>query len=146
MTLTSEGSTPAEAPAPSTILVVDDNTNVTQALVLLIQRAGYNAVGCHNGTDALACVETTKPSAAVVDVHLPDMNGLILAQKLRVVLGKDVPIIVVSGDTSMETLNSLSHVGATYFFSKPLSSQSLLKHLKTLLSGGTPDGAQSASL
>ncbi len=115
------------------ILIVDDNQNVTRALVGLVESAGYSGVGCHSGNDALAFAEAQPPAAAVVDVHLPDISGLILAQKLRQRLGPAMPIIIVSGDTSMETLNSLSHVGATYFFSKPLSSALLLKELRRLL-------------
>ena len=64
---------------------------------------------------------------AVVDIHLPDMNGLVVSQKFRERLGPHAPIIVLSGDTSMETLNSLPHVGATYFFSKPVNSGQLLE-------------------
>ncbi len=139
MTLTTEGNVVSPPGTLPTILIVDDNTNVTRALVRLVQKAGYVAIGCHCGADALACLQTTTPAAAVIDVHLPDISGLILAQKLRDRLGSAVPIIVMSGDTSMETLNSLSHVGATYFYSKPISSASLLKHLKTLLAGESPE-------
>jgi CheY-like chemotaxis protein len=115
------------------ILIVDDNENVTRALVGLVERAGYSGVGCHSGSDALAYAEAQPPAAAVVDIHLPDISGLIVAQKLRERLGPAMPIIVVSGDTSMETLNSLSHVGVTYFLSKPLSTSLLLQHLHQLL-------------
>ena len=62
----------------------------------------------------------------------PDISGLIVAQKLRSRFGSTIPIIVVSGDTSMETINSLSHIGATYFFSKPLNSAALVQELKRL--------------
>jgi DNA-binding response OmpR family regulator len=138
VTLTTEGKFVSPTGTNPTILIVDDNVNVTRALVGLVQKAGYIAVGCHSGNDALASIETNTPAAAVIDVHLPDISGLIVAQKLRDRLGPTVPIIIVSGDTSMETLNSLSHVGATYFYSKPVSSASLIKHLNTLLAGDSP--------
>src|SRR5207253_8203234 len=114
-------------------LIVDDNANVTRALSTFLTGAGYRAIGCHSGTEALATLDSDTPDAAVVDIHLPDISGLILAQKLRDRLGAATPIIVVSGDTSMETLNSLPHVGATYFFSKPLSATMLLQQLRTML-------------
>jgi DNA-binding response OmpR family regulator len=138
VTLASQGNVLSPTGPNATILIVDDNENVTRALVGLVQNAGYIGIGCHSGADALASAETTTPAAAVIDVHLPDISGLIVAQKLRERLGPAVPIIVVSGDTSMETLNSLSHVGATHFFSKPLSPVSLLQHLKSLLAGENP--------
>jgi len=124
-------------PAGSTILVVDDNHMVTRALSTLIRDAGYTPVACHSGEDAMAYARHETPAAAVVDVHLPDINGLILSQKLRERFGPNAPIVVVSGDTSMETINSLSHVGATYFFPKPVNSQLLIERLKELMGEGT---------
>ena len=119
-----------------TILIVDDNVAVAKALAALIRKAGYEPVTCHQASEALNWTASGTPAAAVVDVHLPDINGLILAQKLRERFGPDTPIIVVSGDTSMETLNSLPHVGATYFFSKPLNSAMLLEQFTRLLGNG----------
>jgi DNA-binding response OmpR family regulator len=122
-----------EPTTPLKILIVDDHVPVTRALARLIQNAGYEPVAFNGAADALKWLQTSNPAAAVLDIHLPDMNGLLLAQKMRQTLGNELPIIVVSGDTSMETLNSLPHVGATYFFSKPLSSATLLEQLRKLL-------------
>jgi DNA-binding response OmpR family regulator len=125
----------APAPPSLAILIVDDNPNVTQALSTLVRNAGYETIGCTLGRDALERTVAFTPAAAVIDVHLPDINGLILVQKLRERFGPATPIIVVSGDTSMETLKSLQHVGATYFFSKPVNSGMLIERLKTLIKG-----------
>jgi DNA-binding response OmpR family regulator len=127
---------PTQSSPLQTILIVDDNANVTRALTSFLSGAGYRPIGCHSGAEALARLDSDTPAAAVVDIHLPDISGLILAQKLRDRLGPAMPIIIVSGDTSMETLNSLPHVGATYFFSKPLSATMLLQQLRTLLPAG----------
>lgn len=126
---------PATAlPAPAgDVLVVEDNRNVAKALSTLLGRAGFDPSTCHSGAEALATARTVNPVAVVLDVHLPDINGLVLAQKLRQQLGREVPIIVVSGDTSMETINSLSHVGATYFFPKPVNATALIGRIKELL-------------
>lgn len=121
-------------PNPPQVLVVDDNVRVTNALCGIMRDAGYDPVPFNRGTDALDYARNTTPAAALVDIHLPDISGLILAQKLRERLGADRPIIIVSGDTSMETLNSLAHVGATYFLSKPISPALLLERLRSLLS------------
>ena len=116
------------------VLVVDDNPLVNKALATLLRRAGFIPIPCHRGGDALDYVDRfdTPPCAAVVDIHLPDISGLILAQKLRARFGPETPIVVVSGDTSMETINSLSHIGATYFFPKPVNAAALVDQLKHL--------------
>ena len=123
--------TPAKTSAR--VLVVEDNFGVANALASVIRKAGFDATACHCGADAMDFVRVARPQAAVLDIHLPDINGLVLANKLRDHLGGEVPIIIVSGDTSMETIKSLSHVGATYFFSKPVNCSVLIARLKELL-------------
>ena len=142
MSLTPPAADPA-APALPTghVLVVEDNPGVARALATIIGNAGFAAVPCTRGTEALHYCRSGRPVAAVIDIHLPDINGLVLAQKLRDEFGDDTPIIIVSGDTSMETIKSLSHVGATYFFSKPINPAALVERLKDLT---TPDGGRVA--
>ena len=119
------------------VLVVEDNFGVANALARVIRKAGFDATACHCGAEALDHCRAQTPLAAVLDIHLPDINGLVLAHKLRDHLGRDIPIIIVSGDTSMETIKSLSHVGATYFFSKPVNPTVLVERLKELVGGAT---------
>ncbi len=122
---------------PTIILIVDDNHMVTRALSSLLRGAGYVPHACHCGADALAFAAGGQaPGAAVIDIHLPDINGLILSQKLRERFGPDMPIVIVSGDTSMETIKSLPHVGATYFFPKPVNAAALMERLKELIDNG----------
>lgn len=121
-----------------TILVVEDNPTVAESLATLLKRQGFSPTVFLNGRDALAYAAGTSdtlppPAAALIDIHLQDMSGLVLSQQLRQHLGPQFPIIVVSGDTSMATLNSLPHVGATYFFPKPLQSSKLIARLKELV-------------
>jgi len=119
-------------PDPS-ILLVEDNPLVSRALSVLLNKAGYQTVVFNSAKPALDYAMTATPSAAVVDVHLPDLSGLIVVRTLRDAFGPAVPIVVCSGDTSMATLNSLRHVGATYFIPKPLQGSSLIAQLDTWL-------------
>ena len=77
-------------------------------------------------------VESVPVIAAIIDIHLPDINGLILSRQLRDTLGPGTPIIVLSGDASMEVLNSLPHVGADYFFCKPVKGSLLVDRVREL--------------
>ena len=111
------------------VLVVDDNQMVARALGKLLSHEGWRVSICYSGLDALKQVECEMLAAAVVDIHLPDISGLVLSSKLRERHGPKLPIIVLSGDTSMENIRSLSHVGATYFISKPFNSEHLVERL-----------------
>lgn len=119
-----------------TILIVEDNRVVTRALATLLKDAGFQGVVFHEAAPAMEFIQHTQPWAAVVDIHLPDISGLILTQKFREQCGPEMPIVILSGDTSMETLNSLPHIGATYFFSKPVNSAHLIEKLKGWVSAG----------
>jgi DNA-binding response OmpR family regulator len=115
------------------IFIVEDNEGIAKSLATVLRRAGYAPAIFHCGKAALDRVQVETPTAVLVDIHLPDINGLIVSQKMREQLGPEVPIVVVSGDTSMENLNALSHVGATHFFSKPMNAGNLVKFLRECL-------------
>lgn len=121
------------------ILIVDDDIGTAKALSVALGHAGYAVRLSHNGGDALRLVnDGFSPTAAILDVHLKDLSGLVLAQQIRQALGNTVPIIMMSGDTSMETLNSLALVGATHFFSKPMTANAIIERLDQLLKA-TPE-------
>jgi DNA-binding response OmpR family regulator len=121
---------------PATVLIVDDNEPTAHALARVLGGANFQTAVSYRGGDAVEYAQHHPISAAVVDIHLPDLSGLVVTQKLRQKLGPEIPIIILSGDTSMETLNSLPHVGATYFFSKPVNSSQLIQRLNECLSPG----------
>lgn len=123
-------------PSPNgraSILIVDDNEATSRGLDFLFRDAGYEPAIFAEGLAALEHAREHKPIAAVIDIHLPDISGLILTQRLREILGPRAPIVIVSGDASMEVLNSLPHVGATYFFRKPVSGAMLVEHFRERL-------------
>ncbi len=112
-----------------TILVVDDDPLVVKAMRNILQNEGFETLGCLTGAEAMELADGTV-SAAVVDIHLPDMNGLDLSRKLRATLRAEVPIVILSGDNSMETIRALPDAGATYFFAKPVNTGMLISRLK----------------
>lgn len=126
------------AGACRTVLVVDDNEPTARALAKVLNAAQFETAVVHRGGAAVEYALKHPIRAAVVDIHLPDLSGLVVTQKLRQHLGGTIPIIILSGDTSMETLNSLPHVGATYFFSKPVNSTHLVERLQSSLDS-TPE-------
>ena len=121
---------PSGSSAQPRILIIDDSPPTASALSALLRRADYDTAVAHRGFEGIEHARAGSFAAAVVDIHLPDLSGLVVSQKLREILGPGTPIIVLSGDTSMTTLNSLPHVGATYFFSKPVSAAKLVERLK----------------
>ncbi len=121
------------------VLLIDDSADLTAVLARTLETAGFRTTAFNQGLLGLKylsepLIGSDRPSAAILDIHLPDISGLVLALRAREVLGPDAPIVMLSGDASLEVLNSLPHVGATHFFRKPVSSTQLLEKLKGLLS------------
>jgi len=123
----------ADPQTTRSILVIDDSDLMTRALHALLARAGFVVSVCNTGLAALRIATEEKPDAAIIDIHLPDINGLVLTRRLRDLLGPAAPLVILSGDTSLETLNSLPHVGATYFFPKPVRGAELVARLREWL-------------
>lgn len=139
--MTQDLSAPA---ACRTVLIVDDNEPTARALAKVLIAAQFEPALSFRGGEAVEYASQNSICAAVVDIHLPDLSGLVVTQKLRQQLGSAIPIIILSGDTSMETLNSLPHVGATYFFSKPVNSSHLVERLQTALHLGAENADTSS--
>lgn len=124
----------ANQPEPAgEILVVEDDQPVAAALVRILENAGFPAVSFTHGLEALAHAQSHPPIAAILDIHLPDINGLELTRRLRDLLGPDAPLIILSGDTSMTTLKNLSDSGANHFLAKPVQGRTLVDHLRNWL-------------
>jgi len=117
----------------ATVLLVDDDPALSAALSCFLNENGMKTIAAHTGAGGLQQLSQHSPAAAVIDIHLPDMSGLQLAQQLRARAGSAFPIIVLSGDSSMTVLNSLAEIGATYFFNKPVNRHLLVQRLRELL-------------
>src|SRR4051812_11625775 len=80
-----------------TVLVVDDNADLCRMLGKLISRAGHTAVCATNAADALDHVKTSAPDLVVLDLMMPDENGLTLLRKIKADdASKDVHVVIYS--------------------------------------------------
>src|SRR2546430_2063649 len=90
------------------IVIVDDNAAVTRALATLCNSQGYTPVQFNTGLSALSYAESNPADAAIIDIHLPDLSGLILTQRLRTLWGDHTPIIILSRNYA---LDKSTHLG-----------------------------------
>jgi CheY-like chemotaxis protein len=119
------------------VMVVDDNQLVTGPLFTLLRSEGYEPVIFQSAQSALDFMRENCPDIALIDIHLPDRSGLEIAREIRQTHGDDLPIIIVSGDSSIDTLRSLPLFGATFFMAKPVNAPRLLECLKQWTAGPT---------
>ena len=112
----------------ATIFIVDDDLSVRRSLARLLMSAGYDVVACATAEEFLA-LDVARPACLVTDVRMPGMTGLDLLEALRS-SGRDLPIILSSGDADAATAAQASARGAFRFVSKPFEPDELLGALE----------------
>jgi len=115
--------------AMPTVFIVDDEIRVRESLKLLIDSAGWQPVTFACGLEFLSRPRTLTPSCLVLDLVLPDINGLDL-QKRVAVDRVDMPIIFISGHGDVPITVQAMKAGAVEFLTKPVDSDELLSAIK----------------
>ena len=108
------------------ILIVDDDVDSLKLIGLMLKRHNYDVVVADAGQKALAKAEAEIPDLIILDVMMPDMNGLEVARRLRASdKTKDIPIIMISAgrDIAQSAMDS----GADDFIEKPFGMEDLLE-------------------
>ena len=115
------------------ILVVDDDETIRESMSTLLRREGYVVDTAETGKEAIAASTANFYNLAIIDIRLPDMEGV----KLLTAIKETVPGIVkiiVTGYPSVETAINAVNNGADGYLTKPFKSQELLdkvaEHLK----------------
>ncbi|SFR84545.1 response regulator [Sphingomonas jatrophae] len=124
---------------PARILVVDDELSIRRLLRATLERAGYAVSEAVNGRDALIRAAADQPDAALIDLGLPDRDGLELIPLIR---REGAPaILVVSARDATEEKVAALDLGADDYVTKPFDSEELLARLRVALRHRTGAGA-----
>ncbi len=121
----------SEASAPPIVFVVDDDVSVREALELLIRNEGWHCETFTSALEFLAQPRTFAPSCLILDVRLPDLNGLDLQK--RVVDRSDMPIIFITGYGDVPMTVQAMKAGAVEFLMKPFSPDVLLSAVRNAI-------------
>ena len=122
---TESGARARVIPDDPVVFVVDDDVSVRESLELLILSAGLHPETFATAEDFLGSSRTDGPSCLVLDVSLPDLNGLDLQK--RVDDRTDMPIIFITGHGDVPTSVQAMKAGAAEFLTKPFSDDVLLE-------------------
>jgi FixJ family two-component response regulator len=106
------------SPNPPVVFVVDDDVSVRESLELLILSAGWRPETFASAEDFLERSRADGPSCLVLDVSLPNLNGLDLQK--RIIDRTDMPIIFITGHGDVPTTVEAMKAGAVEFLTKPL--------------------------
>jgi two-component system, OmpR family, KDP operon response regulator KdpE len=122
------------------ILVCDDEPQILRALKVILRDAGYEAVLASTGEEALDRAAVKPPEAAILDLMLPDLDGVELTRRLRE--WSQMPILVLSAvgeeDRKVEALAA----GADDYVTKPFGPRELIARLQAVLRRAQPESAE----
>src|SRR5262245_4570232 len=110
---------------PETILVVDDEENIRHTLRGVLADEGFEVLEAPDGRRALELLARVAPRLAIVDVWMPEVDGIELVERMRA-QAPGVPIIVISGHGTIETAVRVIRLGAFDFLEKPFPLEALL--------------------
>ena len=131
----SEGSSPQPRPpmSPATpiVFVVDDDVSVRESLELLLRSAGWQPTILASAEEFLARPRVLTPSCLLLDVNLPNINGLDL-QKL-IAYRAELPVIIITGCGDIPMSVQAMKVGAVEFLAKPFTPAVLLRAIQSAL-------------
>jgi two-component system KDP operon response regulator KdpE len=113
------------------VLVCDDETQILRALRVILRDAGYESLPAENGEDALDAAAVRHPEAAIVDLVLPDMDGVEVCRRLRE--WSEIPIIVLSAVGDEEAKVRALAAGADDYVTKPFGPRELIARLQAVL-------------
>jgi two-component system KDP operon response regulator KdpE len=122
------------------ILVCDDEPQILRALRVILRDAGFEAVTAATGEEALDLAAVKPPEAAILDLMLPDIDGVEVTRRLRE--WTQMPILVLSAvgeeDRKVEALAA----GADDYVTKPFGPRELVARLQAVLRRAAPEGAE----
>jgi DNA-binding response OmpR family regulator len=117
---------------PLRVLVVDDNVDAAHALGFLVEQLGCEVSYASEGQEALRAAQVVTPDVVLLDIGLPELNGLEVARRLRGRYGKALTIIAVTGYGSADDVRKGKDAGIDHYFVKPASFAGIEPILKAL--------------
>lgn len=129
-----------QQPEPPLVLLVEDANFNQRAARLTLESGGYDVIDAEEGSKAIVLAKLHTPDLVVLDLGLPDIDGLAVANDLKTdEATRAIPILVCSADSRQETIEACLEAGCSEYLVKPFSADDLLAAVeRTLARDGRP--------
>jgi DNA-binding response OmpR family regulator len=119
------------------VLVVEDESSIASFVALYLKNAGYSVRTAATGSEALAQFQASQPAIIVLDLMLPDIDGIEVCRRIRKT--SDVPILMLTArDEDVDKIIGLE-VGADDYLTKPFNPRELVARVKSVLRRSAPE-------
>lgn len=116
---------------PVKLLVIDDDSAVTDLLSLLLRSNGFEVSATNNSTEGLSIIRDASPDVVILDLMMPEMDGWQICKAVREF--SQVPIIILSALNDPSMIASVLDAGADDYLTKPTPSRVLIAHINRLI-------------
>jgi two-component system alkaline phosphatase synthesis response regulator PhoP len=120
-----------------TIMVVDDNPDIVTIVKTILEGRGYLVQCAYSGLEVFTLLEEKKPDLIVLDIMLPQMDGLEVLTKLKGAPDTaSIPVILLTAKVQYEDVLGGYKLGADYYITKPFTSTQLITGINLLMGEG----------
>lgn len=116
---------------PTKILIIDDDTAITELLNMLLKTHGFDVITCNSGVEGVQLAREKLPQVVLLDLMMPDLDGWQVCKAIRAF--SNVPILILSAINDPRMVASVLDVGADDFLVKPVPSSVLVAHLRKMV-------------
>jgi len=117
-------------------MVVDDHPDVVDILRITLESKGFNVRCAYSGKDLFAGLEELKPDLIILDIMMPEMDGLKVLTRLRENSDTaSIPVILLTAMVQQEDVIEGYKTGADYYIMKPFTSTQVLEGINLILGG-----------
>jgi two-component system, OmpR family, alkaline phosphatase synthesis response regulator PhoP len=117
-----------------TIMVVDDNPDIITIVRTILEGKGFNVLSASSGAECLDALKTQKPDLIVLDIMMPEMDGLEVLTRLKAMSEfTNVPVVLLTAKVQYEDVLGGYKLGADYYITKPFTSTQLINGINLLL-------------
>lgn len=117
-----------------TIMVVDDNPDIITIVRTILEGRGFNVLSASSGAECLEAVKSQKPDLIVLDIMMPEMDGLEVLTRLKSTSEfNNIPVVLLTAKVQYEDVLGGYKLGADYYITKPFTSTQLINGINLLL-------------
>jgi DNA-binding response OmpR family regulator len=128
---------------PQTVLVVEDESSIASFVAAYLKNAGYAVRTTASGNEALRLVESEQPALVVLDLMLPDIDGVEVCKRIRQT--RDLPVLMLTArDEDVDKIIGLE-VGADDYMTKPFNPRELVARVRAILRRVAPESSKRES-
>ncbi len=128
-------------PVPPTVLVVDDEPQIRRLLRVTLEANGYRFIDAADAAEGIAAVAQRRPDLVLLDLGLPDAEGIDVLRRIRE--WSRVPVVILSVRNSEDDMVSALDAGADDYVTKPFNGGELLARIRAAMRRASPGAAES---